>query len=123
MPARVGRWWVQTVPALHALVALDVSDPAAPREVSTLAFDGPTKPHWLAADASGERLVMDAGSPADPRMHLARLDRRTGALTGDPATPTIDLSRVAVPGLGLVRAVPPGAVCGPGAAGAGTGAN
>ena len=58
VPARVGRWWVQTVPALHALVALDVADPLRPREVSRLAFGDEVSPHWLAADASGRRLVM-----------------------------------------------------------------
>ena len=109
VPARVGRWWVQTVPALHALVALDVGDPAAPREVSTLAFDGAVAPHGLAADATGRRLVMDGGSPADPRLHLATLDARTGALAPDAAVPTVDLSHVDVPGLGVVRAVPHGA--------------
>jgi hypothetical protein len=113
VPARVGRWWVQTVPALHALVALDVGDPARPREVSRLAFDSAVTPHGLATDASGERLVMDAGSPADPRVHLVRLDRATGALRPDPTTPTIDLSRLAIPGLGVRLAVPHGAVFGP----------
>ena len=118
VPARVGRWWVQTVPALHALVALDVGDPAAPREVSTLAFDGAVAPHWLAADATGRRLVMDGGSPVDPRLHLATLDGRTGALASDAAVPTVDLSHVDVPGLGVVRGVPHGAVFGPAAPGA-----
>jgi hypothetical protein len=113
VPARVGRWWVQTVPALHALVALDVGDPARPREVSRLVFDSVVTPHWLATDASGERLVMDAGSPADPRVHLARLDRATGALRPDPTTPTIDLSRLTIPGLGIRLVVPHGAVFGP----------
>ena len=114
VPARVGRWWVQTVPALHALVSLDVQDAAHPREVARLAFDGAARPHWLAADVSGTRLVMDGGAPTDARLHLATLDRTTGALAADSALPIIDLSRVSVPGLGVVRAVPHGAVFGPG---------
>ncbi len=114
VPVRVGRWWVQTVPALRALVTLDVADPARPREVARLAFDRDAYPHWLAADASGTWLVMDGGGPTDARLHLATLDRRTGALAADAALPTIDLSRVAVPGLGVVRALPHGAVFGPG---------
>ncbi len=115
VPARVGRWWVQTVPALHALVTLDVQDPAHPREVARLSFDGAASPHWLAADASGTRLVMDGGAaPTDARLHLATLDRGTGALAADASLPVIDLSRVSVPGLGVVRALPHGAVFGPG---------
>jgi hypothetical protein len=114
VPVRVGRWWVQTVPALRALVALDVSDPARPREVSRLALPGPATPHWLAVDPSGRRLVTTSGSPEDPRVHLASLNAATGALAPDPETPGVDLSRVAVPGLGVVRAVPHAAVFGPG---------
>lgn len=114
VPVRVGRWWVQTVPALHALVALDVSDPAHPREVSHLALGDQVTPHWLAADASGRRLVTTSGGSLDPRVHLAVLDLATGALSPDPTTPTIDLSRVAVPGIGVVRAIPHGSVFGPG---------
>src|SRR5262249_41684327 len=30
VPVVIGKYWVHTVPALHALVALDVSDPAHP---------------------------------------------------------------------------------------------
>ncbi|GLC24759.1 hypothetical protein [Roseisolibacter agri] len=115
VPARVGRWWVQTVPVQRALVTLDVQDPAHPREVARLAFDGATYPHWLAADASGTRLVMDGGAtPTDARLHLVTLDRGTGALAADASLPVIDLSRVSVPGLGVVRALPHGAVFGPG---------
>ncbi|MGZ8455374.1 MAG: hypothetical protein ACXWZ4_02080 [Gemmatirosa sp.] len=114
VPVRVGRWWVQTVPALRALVTLDVADPARPREVARLAFDRAAYPHWLAADAAGTRLVMDGGAPIDARLHLVTLDRGTGALAADATVPVVDLSRVAVPGLGVVRAVPHGAVFGPG---------
>ena len=114
VPVRVGRWWVQTVPALRALVALDVSDPARPREVSRLALSGPATPHWLAADDASRRLVATSGTRGDPRVHLAVVDAATGALAPDPVTPVVDLSRVAVPGLGVVRAVPHGAVFGRG---------
>lgn len=113
VPVRVGRWWVQTVPGLRALVALDVSDPARPREVSRLVFPGPATPHWLAVDDSGRRLAATSGSGEDPHVHLAVLNAATGALAPDPRTPIIDLSRVTVPGLGVVRAVPHGAVFGP----------
>ena len=110
VPARVGRWWVQSVPALHALVALDVADPARPVERSRLAFGDGVGPHWVAADASGGLLVMDGGSARDARVYLVRLDAGTGRLAPHATLPAIDLSRVEVPGLGVVRAVPHGAV-------------
>lgn len=108
MPVTMGRWWVQTVPALHALVTLDVSDPAHPREVSRLALGDSVSPHWLARDQSGRRLVMDTGR--NRRLYLLRFDPATGALARDPRIPVVDLSAVDVPGVGVVRAVPHGTV-------------
>ncbi|MEO8334878.1 MAG: hypothetical protein ABI664_07890 [bacterium] len=115
VPLRVGRFWVQTVPADRALVVLDVSDSARPREVSRLTFDERVTPHWLSVDATGRHVVMTSGTPRDARVHVARFDPATGALTLDKDTPTIDLSRVAIRGLGVVRVVPHGSVFGPAA--------
>ncbi|HEV2146266.1 MAG TPA: hypothetical protein VGR37_02525, partial [Longimicrobiaceae bacterium] len=115
VPVRVGRWWVQTVPSLHALVSLDMDDPAHPRELARLPLGESATPHWLATDASGRWLIVDSGTVADPRVYLATLDPATGALAPHPALPAVELSRVAVPGLGVVRIVPHGAVFGPGA--------
>lgn len=115
VPVRVGRWWVQTVPAVRALVVLDVSNSARPQEVARLPFPAPVSPHWLSADAGGTRLVMSSGDLADPRLYLVRLDPTTGAISPDPLIPSIDLSRVTVPGLGVVRLIAHGTVFGPGA--------
>jgi hypothetical protein len=112
-PVRLGRWWVQTVPALHALVTLDVGDPARPREVSRLTFAEEVVPHWLAADAEGRRLVM-ASRRRGYRVYLATLDPASGRLAADPQLPAVDLTRIDVPGLGVVNAMPHGTVFGPG---------
>jgi hypothetical protein len=114
VPVRVGRWWIQTVPALHALVTLDVTDPARPVEVSRLSFSAEVTPHWLAADDAGRRLVMATGSRTSYRLYLMAFDPETGALTPDPSLPVVDLSRIQVPGLGEVSANPHGSVFGPG---------
>lgn len=113
VPLRVGRFWVQTVPSTRALVALDVSSSAHPREVSRLVFDEGVTPHWLSMDYSGHRIVMTSGTSRDPRIHLATLDTATGELAHDNDTPTIELSRVMIPGLGVMRVVPHGSVFGP----------
>ena len=50
VPVLTGHYWLQTVPEAHALVALDISDPEHPREVSTAFFGEDEAPHWAAID-------------------------------------------------------------------------
>ena len=107
----MGKYWVWTVPELRALVALDVSNPAKPREVSRLVFGGDMEPHWMAKDASGTRLVVNTGGHGgDSRMYLVRINPKTGALSKDPKTPVLEMGTVEVPGIGDVVAKPHGAV-------------
>lgn len=80
VPVLVGSLWIQTVPDEHALVTLDVSDAATPREVGRVTFDSTFKPHWLAYDPGGARLVVN---DKKARILLVRLDERTGALQLD----------------------------------------
>lgn len=89
VPLRMGHWWVQTVPELHAVVVLDISRPAEPREASRLAFGDSVAPHWLAADPSGRRLVMDTGH--DGRLWLLAFDPATGRITPDPELPVVEI--------------------------------
>ncbi len=110
VPLVVGRFWIQTVPDIHAVVALDVSDPSSPREVSRVDMGPTSAPHWLAMEASGNRIVVNNGSRKDSRLYLIRFDRATGRLTRDPSFPVLDMSKVSVPGLGDVKGVPHGAV-------------
>lgn len=112
VPVRIGRWWIQTVPAERGLIALDVSDPAQPRETSRITFAEPADPHWLAADRSHRWLVMTSGMPTDPSIHLVGFDPSTGSLSHHPDLPSVDLSRVYVPGIGVVHVIPHGAVFG-----------
>jgi hypothetical protein len=109
VPVRIGRWWIQTVPVPRALVALDVSAPHQPREVSRITFDQRAPPHWLAADDTGEWIAMTSSNPLDARIHLVAFDTRTGVLSR-PDLATIDVSRVDVPGFGTARLMPHGAV-------------
>jgi hypothetical protein len=109
VPVRTGKWWVQTVPEENALVVLDVTNPLAPREANRMRF-GAVKPHWLAANDAGTLLVMNSGSWRDPKLYLVRMNLETGALTADASLPVIDLARVRVQGLGVVRIEPHGSV-------------
>jgi hypothetical protein len=64
-------------------VTLDLADMEHPREVSRLEFDEKQKPHWLTADATGDRLVMNSGEYGEHRLYIVNFDRKTGALKLD----------------------------------------
>jgi hypothetical protein len=111
VPVVVGKYWVWTVPELRAVVSLDVSNPAKPKEVSRLVLGGDIEPHWMAKDESGTRLVVNTGGHAgDARMYMLRIDPKTGALSKDSTLPVLEMGTVEVPGIGDVVAKPHGAV-------------
>lgn len=83
VPVVSGRWWVQPVPSARALVALDVSDPAAPAEVSRLELGPRNFPHWLALDPASGRIVIADRGDGEERLFIARLDPATGSLSLD----------------------------------------
>ncbi len=82
VPVLIGSLWIQTIPDEHALVTLDVTDSARPREISRVVFDSTFRPHWLALDEGGARLVVNDGKE---RIFLVTLDRSTGGLAIDPS--------------------------------------
>jgi hypothetical protein len=82
VPVLTGHYWLQPVPETHALVALDISDPEKPREVSSVTFGDDENPHWIAIDPSGRRVVMNSGG-AGSRLFLVNFEPVTGKLTMD----------------------------------------
>jgi hypothetical protein len=82
VPAIVGHFWIQTVPAIPGLVALDIRDPAHPVEVARLTMPGGyAMPHWLASDASANRVVVTGDDMG--YVVVVNVDPRTGKLTLD----------------------------------------
>ncbi len=80
VPLRIGRWWLQTVPQTHSLTVLDISDPEHPREVSRVTFDAGQKPHWIAADSTGTRIVLNSNENGpDHRLFIVNLNPKTGS--------------------------------------------
>ena len=79
VPTIVGRWLIQSVPYLNALVVLDLADPDAIREVSRLLLPDGFSPHWTGWDTAGSRVVTTGSS----RVYLLDLDQGTGRLTLD----------------------------------------
>lgn len=78
----VGNYWIQAVAALPGVMVLDLSDPAAPREVARLVVDGArfAKPHWVSANRAGTRLAVTG---MGPWVLMARFNPATGAIALD----------------------------------------
>jgi hypothetical protein len=99
------------------VVSLDISDPAAPREVSRLVLGDDDIPHWLAASPDGSRLVVTGHGALRHRVLLARFDTATGALTWDErfrdagaTEPGVRLDNKQWPHGGSAAGIPHGAV-------------
>ena len=89
VPVRNGRFWVQPVGTTGSVVVLDVSRPDAPVIVDELPFGVDARPHWLALEPGGRRLVMTGGGTLAGGVYLIDMNPETGTLrlAGDlPAT-------------------------------------
>jgi hypothetical protein len=87
IPTVVGHYLVQSVPAAHALIVLDIRNAAKPVEVSHLKISETFKPHWTGWDAKTQRLVVTG---REPRLFLVKLDQATGALAMDDTFHDVD---------------------------------
>ncbi|HPV76020.1 MAG TPA: selenium-binding protein SBP56-related protein [Gemmatimonadaceae bacterium] len=83
IPLVVGHYWLMAVGAMHAVIALDIQDPAHPVEVARLQADSVFRPHWLAKDSGSDRIVVGAENGGEQRMLLAHVDSATGKLRWD----------------------------------------
>ena len=90
VPTIAGHYLVQSVPAVHGFIVLDIADPIKPREVSRLTISDVYRPHWTAWDPKTQRVVVtSAGTPKD-RTYLLKLDSATGALSIDETFRDVD---------------------------------
>jgi hypothetical protein len=85
MPAVIGKFWLQTLSTKHALVSLNIADAARPVEVARLELGADNRPHWLAVDPSGTRLVLTGYRDLQYRLLLLQFDPTTGKLLVDDA--------------------------------------
>ncbi len=84
VPTIVGHYMVQSVPAIHGYVVLDIANGARPVEVSRLVINDKYSPHWTGWNSKSRRLVVTSGQSGD-RMYLLKLDETSGVLTIDAA--------------------------------------
>jgi hypothetical protein len=117
VPVVAGHYYLITVPAWSAVVSLDISEPAHPREVSRITLGSDDVPHWIGLEPNQERLVITGYRTLKTRVLLARFNVRTGALALDErfraegsTEPGLQLEHVEWPHGGNAAAVPHGAV-------------
>jgi hypothetical protein len=84
VPILSGHYWLQTVPDAHAVVVLDISDPERPRQVSSVAVGDDERPHWMAMDPAGRRVVLNSGGGGTGnRLFILDFDPASGRLSLD----------------------------------------
>ena len=100
VPVIVGHYWLMPVGALHAVISLDISDPAHPFEVSRIIAPGDFASHWLAKDPQSNRLILGQEVGHENRMLMLRVDPVTGKLWWEESLRSDDGSL----GISFVRA-------------------
>jgi hypothetical protein len=83
IPVIAGDYYLVTVPAWNAVVSLDISDPAAPREAGRVTLGPDDVPHWIAISPDGRRVVLTGFGAMEHRIVMLRFDPATGALALD----------------------------------------
>ena len=92
VPIVAGNYLVEAAQSGHALVSLDMRDPAHPHEVARLLLSGDEYPHWIALEPDGNRIAITGRGALATRVRFATIDRDSGALTLD--SESIDMKRV-----------------------------
>jgi hypothetical protein len=85
VPTIVGHYLIQSVPAVHGFIVLNIVDPEKPVEVSRLKLSNTFFPHWTGWDPKSQRLVVTPDDTPADRAYLLTLDQKTGALAVDTA--------------------------------------
>jgi hypothetical protein len=83
IPVVTGHYYLVTVPAWSAVVSLDISDPAAPREASRVTLGPDDVPHWISLSEDRRRVVITGYGAMRNRVLIARFDSTTGRLAID----------------------------------------
>jgi hypothetical protein len=117
IPVIVGRYYLVTVPAWNAVVSLDISDPAAPHEVSRLTLGEKDIPHWIAVSPDQKRVVITGYASLEHRVQIATFDAASGQLAldarfreADSLPPGFRMDNKTWPHGGSTKGVPHGAV-------------
>ena len=81
VPVVAGDYFVIAAQSGHAVVSVDMHDPAHPREVSRLLLPSGEYPHWLAIEPDGDRLAITGRGTLLTHLRFATIDPTTGQLS------------------------------------------
>jgi hypothetical protein len=117
IPVIAGNYYLVTVPAFSAVVSLDISNPAAPREVGRASFGPDDVPHWIAISPDQRRVVVTGYRGMEHRVMILRFDPASGRLAVDErfreegaTEPGFRMDNKSWPHGGSAKGVPHGAV-------------
>lgn len=82
VPTVVGHYLIQSVPALHGIVVLNIASGDKPVEVSRVKLNDTFEPHWTGWDAKTQRIIV---SGSEPRLYLLKFDTQIGRVSMDEA--------------------------------------
>lgn len=117
IPIVAGHYYLVTVPAWHAVVSMDITNPSAPREVSRVTLGPGDIPHWISISPDHRRVVVTGYGDMKNRIAMVRFDPATGALAMDErfrepgaTEPGFRMDDKTWPHGGTAKGVPHGAV-------------
>ena len=117
IPVIVGHYYLVTVPAWSAVVSLDISNPARPREVSRVTLGPGDVPHWISIEPNHQRVVITGYAGMQYRVMMAHFDAKSGRLSLDTrfrdegvSTPGVRMDNKTWPHGGSAAGIPHGAV-------------
>jgi hypothetical protein len=83
VPSVVGRFWIQSVQILHAIVVVDLTAQGGPKEVSRVVLSGEILPHWTGYDPRTHRIAVSGYG--ESRIYLLTFDPDNGRVAVDRA--------------------------------------
>lgn len=84
VPTIVGHYLIQSVPLIHGVVVLNITNPANPVEVSRVALSSDYWPHWTGWDSLTDRIVITPGMDSpNHRLFMLKFNPSTGAIAID----------------------------------------
>ena len=83
VPMRAGNFMVMPIAYGHRYATIDITDPAHPKEISSLETDSTFFPHWISGDPGSDRVVVTDQGDGEPMVRIAHFDKTSGKMKWD----------------------------------------
>ena len=83
VPMRTGNFVIMPIAYGHRYATIDITDPAHPKEIASLAADSTFFPHWISGDPGSDRVVVTDQGDGEPMVRVAHFDKVTGKMKWD----------------------------------------